>query len=76
MSQSTFSTDDRVYREDTIDAYQRGVERAIEVMHARLGEPLTVDELAAAAFMSRYHFTRVFTRIMRSAPAAFRRMRD
>lgn len=71
MSRSTVSTDDRVYREDTLDAYQRGVERAIQVMYARLEEPLTVDDLAAAAFMSRYHFTRVFAKITGATPARF-----
>ena len=63
MPQFTVSTEDRVYREDTLHAYQRGVERAIQVMHARLGEPLTVDDLATVAFMSRHHFTRVFAKI-------------
>ena len=71
MPQFTVSTEDRVYREDTLHAYQRGVERAIQVMHARLGEPLTVDDLATVAFMSRHHFTRVFAKITGISPARF-----
>jgi len=37
----------------------------------------SIEEIAElCGFSDRYHFTRVFTRVMRSAPAAFRRMRD
>ena len=63
--------EERAYREDTLDAYNRGVERAIAVMHQRLGDELTVDDLADAAFMSRHHFTRVFSKVTGVSPGRF-----
>jgi AraC-like DNA-binding protein len=36
------------------------VGRAIDLIRARYAEPLTIDEMARAAHMSRFHFTRVF----------------
>jgi AraC-like DNA-binding protein/quercetin dioxygenase-like cupin family protein len=34
--------------------------RAIDVIHDRYADPLTIDELSRAAGMSRYHFSRLF----------------
>src|SRR5262245_42206499 len=64
-------TQDRVYREDTLSAYKRGVELAIATMRKSFGEPLTLDDLAHAAFMSRYHFVRTFAKITGVSPARF-----
>ena len=61
----------RVHREGTLEAYQHGVELSIQVMHNRLGDPLTVDDLADAAFMSRFHFTRVFSQVTHVSPGRF-----
>jgi AraC-like DNA-binding protein len=36
------------------------VKRAIDLICARYAEPLTIDEMARAAHMSRFHFSRVF----------------
>jgi AraC family transcriptional regulator len=36
------------------------VRRAVEMIHERYAEPLSIDDLARAAHMSRYHFSRVF----------------
>lgn len=41
-------------------AWPDGVRRAREVLHDRLAENVTLDELALAAGLSRYHFLRVF----------------
>lgn len=71
MPQFTVTTSERLYREDTLDAYQSGVERSIKMMYRQIGEPLTVDDLADAAYMSRFHFTRVFSRITSVSPARF-----
>jgi len=71
MSQSVATTCERIFRDETLDAYQRGVERAIKVMHERLGDELSIDDLAHAAFMSRYHFTRVFSMITGVSPGRF-----
>ncbi len=65
------TADQRIHREGTLEAYQHGVERSIQVMHNRLGDQLTVDELADAGFMSRFHFSRVFTEITGASPGRF-----
>jgi AraC-like DNA-binding protein len=36
------------------------VKRAVELIHDRYDEPLTIDELARTARMSRFHFSRLF----------------
>lgn len=61
----------RVFREDTLDAYQDCVERSIQLMYAHLGESLTIDDLADAAFMSRFHFSRVFLQVTAVSPGRF-----
>ncbi len=70
MSQ-TLLHQDRVFRDDTLAVYQRGVELAIATMRQRLSDPLTQDDLADTTFMSRYHFNRVFTKITGVSPGRF-----
>lgn len=70
MSQNLIALE-RVYREDTLSAYRRSVELAITTMRNRFGEPLTVDDLAHAAFMSRCHFIRAFAKITGVSPGRF-----
>ncbi|MDG4793449.1 AraC family transcriptional regulator [Micromonospora sp. WMMD1082] len=53
------------------DAAERAVLRTIEVMRDRLGEPLTVDDLAKAAMFSKFHFTRLFQRVTGISPGRF-----
>jgi AraC-like DNA-binding protein len=36
------------------------IRRVIDLMHSHYADPLTLDDLATAAMMSRYHFVRVF----------------
>jgi AraC family transcriptional regulator len=45
--------------------------RAIETMQGRLGEQLTVDDLARSAMFSKFHFTRVFQRVTGVSPGRF-----
>ncbi|MFV2013449.1 MULTISPECIES: helix-turn-helix domain-containing protein [unclassified Micromonospora] len=40
-------------------------------MHERLGEQLTVDEIARAAMFSKFHFTRMFQRVTGVSPGRF-----
>jgi two-component system response regulator YesN len=40
----------------------KAIRKAVEYIEANFGEPLTLDEAAAAAAMSRYHFSRCFRR--------------
>ncbi|MEQ8898616.1 MAG: AraC family transcriptional regulator [Roseovarius sp.] len=45
--------------------------RCIEIMHARLGEDLCVDELAAEARLSSFHFARMFKQSTGVTPLVF-----
>ncbi|MFV2097479.1 helix-turn-helix domain-containing protein [Micromonospora sp. LOL_014] len=53
------------------DVSVRAVLRAVEVMHERLGEQLTIDDLAGAAMFSKFHFTRIFQRLTGVPPGRF-----
>jgi AraC-like DNA-binding protein len=44
------------------------IRAALDAMHARYAEPLTVDDLARAAAMSRFHFSRLFRDEVGEAP--------
>lgn len=50
---------------------EQAVERAITAMHDRLGEPVTLDDIAKAAMFSKFHFTRVFQRATGLSPGRF-----
>lgn len=45
--------------------------RARDLVDARYAEPITVDDLAAAAGLSRAHFSRMFTRTFGESPRAY-----
>ena len=49
----------------------RHIARAKDVADARYAEPLTVDDLAAAAGLSRAHFSREFRRAYGESPHAY-----
>jgi transcriptional regulator GlxA family with amidase domain len=50
---------------------QRRISRALRHLEANAVRRLTLDELAAAACMSKYHFLRCFRRIVGLTPHAF-----
>jgi AraC family transcriptional regulator len=50
---------------------QPAVEHAIEAMWDRYEEPLTLSEMAAAASLSRFHFSRVFRSLTGTSPCRF-----
>jgi AraC family transcriptional regulator len=58
-------------RHVTLAVQTQAVERAIQVMHTQLHEPLTLEELASVACLSPSHFTRVFCRLIGIPPGAF-----
>src|SRR5260370_38403100 len=65
-----------VFREDTarhvtLVAQTQAVERAIQAMHTHLHELLTLEDLAAVACLSPWHFTRVFDRLIGIPPGDF-----
>lgn len=45
--------------------------RAKDLVDARYAEPITVDDLASAAGLSRAHFSRMFTRTFGESPRAY-----
>lgn len=49
----------------------QSIEDSIAYISAHLSEPLTVEELAARAFVSEYHFIRVFKRETGTTPHAY-----
>src|SRR5256714_6205610 len=65
-----------VFREDaahqvTLAVQTQAVERAIQAMHTHLQEQLTLEDLAAVAYLSPSHFHRVFCRLIGIAPGEF-----
>lgn len=53
------------------DRAEKAAMRAVETMRERLGEQLTIDDLAHAAIFSKFHFSRVFQRVTGLSPGRF-----
>ena len=53
----------------------RYLQRAKDLVDARYAEAITVDDLAAAAGLSRAHFSRMFTRTFGESPRAYMQTR-
>jgi AraC family transcriptional regulator len=53
------------------DPVEQAVLRVIEAMRERLGEPLTIDDMARTAMFSKFHFTRIFQRVTGLSPGRF-----
>lgn len=49
----------------------RRIRRAIELMHAHLSRELPLDEIAAAAYLSPFHFARLFKKLTGASPHAY-----
>jgi AraC family transcriptional regulator len=49
----------------------RRIRRAVELMHANLEREISVGELAAAAYLSPFHFARLFKKLMGASPHAY-----
>ncbi|MBS1911419.1 MAG: helix-turn-helix transcriptional regulator [Bacteroidetes bacterium] len=58
-------------QQDTAEWRQAAVERVIRVMRERLDNPLTLDEMAEIAHLSRFHFNRVFGGVTGVSPRKF-----
>ncbi|HEX3592800.1 MAG TPA: helix-turn-helix transcriptional regulator [Pseudonocardiaceae bacterium] len=54
-----------------MDHIIQAVERAIDTMQNRLGDNLTIDDLAHSAMFSKFHFSRVFQRTTGVSPGRF-----
>jgi transcriptional regulator GlxA family with amidase domain len=55
----------------TTDLHRIAAERVVREMRQRLGDSLTLDEMAEIAMMSPYHFNRVFRRLTGIPPSQF-----
>ena len=61
-----------VFRADTtLAVHTRAVEDAIHTMHTHLHEVLTIEDLASVAYLSPFHFTRVFRHLIGIPPGEF-----
>ncbi|MDT7603799.1 MAG: AraC family transcriptional regulator [Acidobacteriota bacterium] len=49
----------------------RRVRRAVELMHAHMERELPLEELAAAAYLSPFHFARLFKKVAGASPHAY-----
>jgi AraC family transcriptional regulator len=58
-------------RPSTIVAHHEAVERVIRMMHERLDEPLTLQEMSRTAYISPFHFNRIFRQITGIPPNQF-----
>lgn len=59
------------FRPDTELSHHRAVERVISAMHQRLGEDFTLEEMANLAYMSPFHFNRIFRQLTGVPPCQF-----
>jgi AraC-like DNA-binding protein len=58
-------------REDTIASHRRAVERVITAARERLCEPISLHDMSRVAYLSTFHFNRVFHQITGLPPAKF-----
>jgi AraC-like DNA-binding protein len=58
-------------REDTIASHRRAVERVITTARERLCEPISLHDMSRVAYLSAFHFNRVFHQITGLPPAKF-----
>ena len=56
---------------ETMLSRKKAVKRVIETVNDKLDEPLTMDEMAEIAYMSPFHFNRVFHQITGVPPKQF-----
>lgn len=65
-----------VRRSDALELSRAGlvdrrIRRAVELMHAQLGRDLPLEEIAAAAHLSPFHFARLFKKLTGATPHAY-----
>ena len=58
-------------REDTLASHRRAVERVITSARERLCEPISLHDMSRVAYISAFHFNRVFHQITGLPPAKF-----
>jgi AraC-like DNA-binding protein len=63
--------DGQLWRPAAVTGYEARVQRAIDYAHANLAGPVALTEMAAAAYVSPYHFLRVFKAATGETPHTF-----
>ncbi len=58
-------------RPDTVEFHARAVQRVISTVRERLDDSISLKEMAALAYMSRFHFNRTFRQITGLPPRRF-----
>lgn len=58
-------------REETVASHRRAVERVITTARERLCEPISLHDMSRVAYLSTFHFNRVFHQITGLPPAKF-----
>ena len=58
-------------RDVTLAAHSQAVEHAIQAMHTHLHEVLTLEDIASVAYLSPFHFNRVFRHLTGIPPGEF-----
>ena len=62
---------DAACRADTVASHRRAVERVITSARERLCEPISLHDMSRVAYLSTFHFNRVFHQITGLPPAKF-----
>lgn len=61
----------RAVRSNTLATHSLAVERVIDAMRANVAEPLSLEEMAEIAYLSPFHFNRVFRSLTGIPPGEF-----
>lgn len=59
------------HRASTLMSYNLAAERAIEVMRTRLSDTLSLEDMADAAYLSPFHFNRIFRSMTNIPPGEY-----
>jgi AraC family transcriptional regulator len=59
------------FRSQTLECHRRSIQHVLDVMRRDPSAPLNLEAMAAAAYMSQFHFLRVFEEVTRVSPARF-----
>jgi AraC family transcriptional regulator len=68
---AVLSEDRKAKRSDTLEFHTRAVQRVIGTIRERLDDSISLKEMAALAYMSRFHFNRTFRRVTGLPPRRF-----
>ena len=64
----TSQSDPRLPDAGNLEAQQRRIQRAIALMEANFRSNVTLEQVARAAYLSAFHFHRLFRRVMGLTP--------